>query len=58
VRFGEDTIEEAADAGEQRVEQRKAVWEARRQEEVTRRQQAEDEKYAAAACGTDGRGDE
>jgi Fe-S-cluster containining protein len=57
VLFGERTIEEAADAWEKRVEQRKAVWDARRQEEITRRQQAEDEKYAAAACGTEDCGD-
>ncbi|MCB1849265.1 MAG: YkgJ family cysteine cluster protein [Gammaproteobacteria bacterium] len=46
--FGERTIEEQTGAWERRVEQRKEVWEARRQAEISRHQQAEDEKYKDA----------
>lgn len=51
VLFGERTIEEVADAWEKRVEQRQAVWDMRRQEEIARRQKAEDEKYAGGCEG-------
>ena len=43
--FGERTIAEKDGAWEQRVKQREEVWEARRQAEIARQQQAEDEKY-------------
>lgn len=43
--FGEHTIQEAADAWEKRIEQRKEVWAARREMELQRKQAAEDEKY-------------
>jgi hypothetical protein len=45
VLFGEHSVQEAADAWETRVAQRKAVWDARRDYEVARRAKAEDEKY-------------
>ena len=45
VLFGEHTVQEAANAWERRVEQRKVVWDARREMEVQRKQAAEDEKY-------------
>ncbi len=51
VLFGERSVEEVADAWEQRVTQRKTVWDARREEEIARRQKAEDDKYA---CGSEG----
>lgn len=43
--FGERTIPEKEGAWEQRVARRKEVWEARRQAEIARQQQEEDEKY-------------
>ncbi len=43
--FGERTIAEKDGVWEQRVEQRQEVWEARRQAEIARQQQREDEKY-------------
>jgi len=45
VLFGEHTVQEAADAWERRVAQRREVWDARREIEVARRARAEDEKY-------------
>ncbi|WP_242445299.1 hypothetical protein [Chromatium okenii] len=57
VLFGERTIQEMADAWEQRVTQRQDVWEARRQIEIERRAAAEDEKYRADGnddCGCAG----
>ena len=45
VLFGERTIAEKEGVWEQRVEQRQDVWEARRQAEIARRQQMDDEKY-------------
>jgi hypothetical protein len=45
VLFGERTIEEGANAWEQRVENRRQVWEARRQAELERRRAEEDRKY-------------
>ena len=45
VLFGERSIEEASDAWEKRVEQRKEVWDMLAQVEVVRKQKAEDEKY-------------
>jgi Fe-S-cluster containining protein len=48
VLFGERSIEEAEDAWEKRVEQRQEVWDARRQAEIARKQQEEDEKYKDA----------
>jgi Fe-S-cluster containining protein len=46
--FGERTIPEKERAWEQRVEQRQEVWDARRQAEIARQQQEEDEKYKDA----------
>jgi len=46
--FGERTIQEKDGAWEQRVQQREEVWEARRQAEISRQQQEEDEKYKDA----------
>jgi uncharacterized protein len=43
--FGERTIEEVPNAWEQRVENRRQVWEARRQAEMERRLAEEDTKY-------------
>ncbi|MCP4288604.1 MAG: YkgJ family cysteine cluster protein [Gammaproteobacteria bacterium] len=43
--FGERTIPEKTGAWDERVKSRQEVWEARRQAEVSRQQQAEDEKY-------------
>lgn len=45
VLFGERTIPERQGVWEKRVEQRSEVWEARRQAELARRQQSEDDKY-------------
>ena len=45
VLFGERSIEEASDAWEKRVKQRKEVWDMRARAEVARKQQEEDEKY-------------
>ncbi|MEA3278749.1 MAG: YkgJ family cysteine cluster protein [Pseudomonadota bacterium] len=45
VLFGECSIEEAEDAWEKRVEERKEVWDMRAQAEISRKQKAEDEKY-------------
>jgi Fe-S-cluster containining protein len=42
--FGERTIEEKAGAREQRLERRKEVWDARREAEIARKQQMEEEK--------------
>lgn len=44
--FGERTIDEAPSAWEERVENRKEIWEARKQAEIERRQAEEDRKYA------------
>ncbi|MBB1093586.1 YkgJ family cysteine cluster protein [Rhodopseudomonas palustris] len=49
VLFGEHSIQEAADAWEKRVEQRREVWELRRQLEIARRAAAEDAKYECAS---------
>lgn len=46
--FGERTIAEQEGAWERRVEQRQEVWDARRQAEIARQQQEEDEKYKDA----------
>ena len=43
--WGERTIAEQEGAWERRVEQRQEIWEARRQAEIARQQQEEDEKY-------------
>ncbi|MCB1867030.1 MAG: YkgJ family cysteine cluster protein [Gammaproteobacteria bacterium] len=43
--FGERTIPEREGAWEERVKNRQEVWEARRRAEISRQQQAEDEKY-------------
>jgi Fe-S-cluster containining protein len=43
--FGERTIEERQGAWEERVKRRQQVWDARRQVEIGRKQQMEDEKY-------------
>jgi hypothetical protein len=51
VLFGERTIQEVADAWEQRVTQRREVWDARKQFEIERRQAAEDQKYAEGGDG-------
>lgn len=45
VLFGERTVEEVADAWEQRVEQRKDVWDLRKEAEMRRRLEEEDKKY-------------
>ena len=46
--FGERTIPEREGAWDKRVKSRQEVWEARRQAEISRHQQAEDEKYKDA----------
>ena len=46
--FGERTIQEQEGIWEKRVEERQEVWDARRQAEISRQQQAEDEKYKDA----------
>lgn len=51
--FGERTVQEVADAWEQRVAQRAEVWDARRQLEIARRLAAEDRQYAADGDGGD-----
>ncbi len=43
--FGERSIPENSDAWDKRVEERQEVWDARREAEVSRQQQMEDEKY-------------
>ncbi len=43
--FGERSIPENSEAWDKRVEQRQEVWDARREAEVSRQQQVEDEKY-------------
>jgi len=43
--FAERTIPENNDAWDKRVEQRQDVWDARREAEISRQQQHEDEKY-------------
>lgn len=48
VLFGERTIEEVPKAWEQRIENRKDVWQASVEAEIERRQKAEDEKYSGA----------
>jgi uncharacterized protein len=48
VFFGERSIPEKGDAWEKRVEQRQEVWELRRQAEIARKAQDEDEKYKDA----------
>ena len=45
VLFGERSIEEASDAWEKRVEQRKEVWDMRAQVEIDRKQKEEDDRY-------------
>ena len=58
VLFAEKTIEEAEDAWEKRVAERKEVWEMRTQAELTRKQKAEDDKYRIdAECGDESCGD-
>ncbi len=52
VLFGERTIEEVSNAWEQRVEQRKDVWDERKQAEIERRLADEDRKYAGEGCET------
>jgi hypothetical protein len=49
VLFGERTIEEAADAWEKRVEDRKEVWEMRAQAQIAKKQKEEDEKYGGSS---------
>ena len=46
--FGERTIPEREGAWDTRLKEREEVWEARRQAEITRQQQAEDDKYKDA----------
>ncbi|MCP3867844.1 MAG: YkgJ family cysteine cluster protein [Gammaproteobacteria bacterium] len=46
--YGERTIPERDGVWEKRTEERKEVWEARRQAEIARQQQEEDEKYKDA----------
>ena len=45
VLFAEFSVPERKDAWDRRVAQRREVWDLRRQAEMARRQQAEDEKY-------------
>lgn len=45
VFFGERTIQEKEGAWQERVSRRQDVWDARRQAEIARQQQEEDEKY-------------
>lgn len=45
VLFGERSIEEAEDAWEKRVKERKEVWDMRTQAEVSRKQKADDDMY-------------
>lgn len=52
VLFGERSIEEAADAWDRRVAQRREVWEARRRLERARRMVAEDAKYSEGGDGS------
>ena len=52
VLFGERTIEEVANAWEQRVETRKDAWDARKQAEIERRLADEDRKYGEDGCET------
>lgn len=54
VLFGERTIQEAADAWEQRVTERQEVWETRRRLEIERRLAAEDQKYDEGGEGVCG----
>jgi len=54
VLFGERTIEEVANAWEERVEARKEVWDARKQAEIERRLAAEDQKYGEGGEGSCG----
>jgi hypothetical protein len=53
VLFGEKTVEEAGDAWERRVAERREVWEMRTQAEIARKQKAEDDKYRVEAECTD-----
>jgi len=46
--FGERTIQEKEGIWDHRVKEREEVWEARRQAEIARQQQEEDEKYKDA----------
>ena len=46
VFFGLRTIPEKQGVWDKRVEQRQEVWDARRQAEIQRQQQAEDERYS------------
>ncbi|MCP3671114.1 MAG: YkgJ family cysteine cluster protein, partial [Gammaproteobacteria bacterium] len=43
--FGERSIPEDNDAWDKRVEQRQEVWDARREAEISRQREMEDEKY-------------
>ncbi|MBK1716498.1 YkgJ family cysteine cluster protein [Thiocystis violacea] len=54
VLFGEHSVQEVADAWDQRVVQRQEVWAARKQMEIERRQAAEDRKYAEGGDGARG----
>lgn len=54
VLFGERTIPEVSNAWEQRVEQRKDLWDARKAQEIARRLAEEDRKYGADGCETQG----
>jgi len=49
VLFGERTIEEAVDAWEKRVENRKDVWDMRTRAEIAKKRKEEDEKYCGAS---------
>ncbi|MBK5964006.1 50S rRNA methyltransferase [Thiocystis minor] len=51
VLFGERTVQEVADAWDQRVAQRREIWDARKQAEIERRLVAEDRKYAEGGDG-------
>jgi Fe-S-cluster containining protein len=51
--FGERTIREKDGAWDQRVERRREVWSARREEQMARKQQIADEKYRGDEQGHD-----
>jgi hypothetical protein len=46
VFFGLRTIPEKGGVWEKRMDERQEVWEARRQAEIARQQQAEDQRYS------------
>lgn len=58
VLFGEKTVEEAENAWEKRVAERKEVWEMRTKAELAKKQTAEEDKYRVdAECSQESCGD-